>query len=336
MQIQQASTLLIGCPACDHNFKHFFCTLTCHPDQSTFVNVTDVQLATDTNRTAVKEVMVAKCACLALVSKPANAAHNACLSRCLPLCRHHTMWQMPLAAHSTAPARCVGVIDELLSLCTAQTERRFSSSMQHGAVSAKSAFMTRTFLQDVVYGLLNIKAIQLVGGGAQNFQQWFDFLGLIKDKQPTGIGAPYQMDFPGEQATPEGMTAMNESIPTCWDSAFKCSCGDCPDAPTCVPVSSPAAPSRCSLLAWQCLIHACHAVGIDFSIKALLQLSACVIAQHRLYKLSKFDGSSGSHQHAKAAKASPRCGPRADTGQDGPHSWAAIGKLCAQSVPSQL
>lgn len=56
VQIQQASTLLVGCPACDHNFKHFFCTLTCHPDQSTFVNVTDVQLTVDTNRTAVKEV----------------------------------------------------------------------------------------------------------------------------------------------------------------------------------------------------------------------------------------------------------------------------------------
>ena len=91
-------------------------------------------------------------------------------------------------------------------------------------------------LQDVVFGLLNIKAIQLVGGGAHNFQEWFNFLGLIKDKQPTRIGAPYQMDFPGEQNTPAGMTVMNETIPACWDAAFKCSCGDCPDAPACVPV----------------------------------------------------------------------------------------------------
>lgn len=98
-------------------------------------------------------------------------------------------------------------------------------------------------LQDVVYGLLNIKAMQLVGGGAQNFQQWFDFLGLIKDKQPTRIGAPFQMDFPGEQNTPASMAAMNESIPSCWESAFKCSCGDCPDAPTCVPVCRHTKPS---------------------------------------------------------------------------------------------
>ena len=92
-------------------------------------------------------------------------------------------------------------------------------------------------MQDVVFGLLNIKAIQLVGGGARKFQEWFNFLGLIKDKQPTRIGAPYQMDFPGEQNTPAGMTPMNETIPACWDSAFKCSCGDCPDAPACIPVS---------------------------------------------------------------------------------------------------
>ena len=112
-----------------------------------------------------------------------------------------------------------------------------------------------TCLQDVVYGLLNIKAMQLVGGGAQHFQQWFDFLGLIKDKQPTRIGAPFQMDFPGEQNTPAGMAAMNESIPACWDSAFKCSCGDCPDAPTCIPVCLACTCASCNL-------HLCCTVAI--------------------------------------------------------------------------
>jgi hypothetical protein len=36
--------------------RHFFCTLTCSPNQSLFANVTDVQVAQDTNATAVKEV----------------------------------------------------------------------------------------------------------------------------------------------------------------------------------------------------------------------------------------------------------------------------------------
>jgi Niemann-Pick C1 protein len=56
MQIQIASLFLVGCPACNHNFKQFFCLLTCSPDQATFTNVTKVQQAFDTNATVVKEV----------------------------------------------------------------------------------------------------------------------------------------------------------------------------------------------------------------------------------------------------------------------------------------
>ena len=57
-QIQIAGIFLVGCPACNHNFKHFFCALTCSPDQSAFTNVTAVQKAPDNNRTAVEEVEV--------------------------------------------------------------------------------------------------------------------------------------------------------------------------------------------------------------------------------------------------------------------------------------
>ena len=35
-----ASIFLVGCPACNHNFKQFFCLLTCSPNQATFANVT--------------------------------------------------------------------------------------------------------------------------------------------------------------------------------------------------------------------------------------------------------------------------------------------------------
>ncbi len=36
---------------------------------------------------------------------------------------------------------------------------------------------------------------------------------------------------------PAVMHAMHDMVPTCWDAAYKCGCGDCPDAPTCAPVS---------------------------------------------------------------------------------------------------
>lgn len=71
-QIQVASIFLVGCPACNHNFKHFFCLLTCSPDQATFANVTAVQPAADTGATAIAEAdyfvagvcMVCVCACM--------------------------------------------------------------------------------------------------------------------------------------------------------------------------------------------------------------------------------------------------------------------------------
>lgn len=58
MQIQTAGIFLVGCPACNQNFKQFFCTLTCSPDQSLFTNITSVQRAADNNRTVVGEMEV--------------------------------------------------------------------------------------------------------------------------------------------------------------------------------------------------------------------------------------------------------------------------------------
>ncbi|KAJ7904273.1 patched family-domain-containing protein [Mycena olivaceomarginata] len=45
-------SLLSTCPACRNNFRSFFCTFTCSPDQATFVNITSTQ------RTSSQEVAV--------------------------------------------------------------------------------------------------------------------------------------------------------------------------------------------------------------------------------------------------------------------------------------
>lgn len=58
MQIQTAGIFLVGCPACNQNFKHFFCTITCSPDQSLFTNVTSIQNAFDNNKTVVEAIDV--------------------------------------------------------------------------------------------------------------------------------------------------------------------------------------------------------------------------------------------------------------------------------------
>lgn len=90
--------------------------------------------------------------------------------------------------------------------------------------------------QDVVYPALNQKAMTFVGGGAANFQQWVDFLGTVKDKRVPPAGSPFQMNFPPEQEAPRGYTPINSSLPSCWSSELRCSCGDCPDGPQCAPV----------------------------------------------------------------------------------------------------
>ncbi len=44
-------------------------------------------------------------------------------------------------------------------------------------------------VQDVKFGSSNMPAMSFIGGGATNYQQWFDFLGTVKDKRhATGFG----------------------------------------------------------------------------------------------------------------------------------------------------
>ncbi|KAG5646429.1 hypothetical protein DXG03_003479 [Asterophora parasitica] len=51
----QVEGLVSACPACRNNFRSFFCTFTCSPDQGSFVNVTSTQ-ETSSGQTAVKSV----------------------------------------------------------------------------------------------------------------------------------------------------------------------------------------------------------------------------------------------------------------------------------------
>ena len=173
-QIQVASIFLVGCPACNHNFKHFFCTLTCSPDQATFTDVVAVQTANDTGAaTAVAE--------LGVYLSPAlgKALYGSC--------------------------------------------------------------------ENVVYPPLNQKAMKFVGGGAQDYQEWVEFLGTVKDRRRPPAGSPFQMNFPPVEALPEGMAALEGRLASCGEAPLACSCGDCPAAPGCEPVSLPPSQRICCL-----------------------------------------------------------------------------------------
>ncbi|TPX49954.1 hypothetical protein SeMB42_g02416 [Synchytrium endobioticum] len=53
-----AYNLVSACPACWENFRRLFCDFTCSPDQSTFVNITQVKTSSRTHKDIVAEVDV--------------------------------------------------------------------------------------------------------------------------------------------------------------------------------------------------------------------------------------------------------------------------------------
>src|SRR5947209_282175 len=42
-QLKRVNSFISPCPACKDNFFNLFCTFTCSPDQSLFLNITDTQ-----------------------------------------------------------------------------------------------------------------------------------------------------------------------------------------------------------------------------------------------------------------------------------------------------
>ncbi|KAG8906478.1 hypothetical protein FRB99_006793 [Tulasnella sp. 403] len=52
---QQAESIISSCPACRNNFRDFYCTFTCAPNQADFLHVTSTQRSS-TNETAVKSL----------------------------------------------------------------------------------------------------------------------------------------------------------------------------------------------------------------------------------------------------------------------------------------
>lgn len=93
-----------------------------------------------------------------------------------------------------------------------------------------------SLLQDVKFGAANLPAMNFMGGGATNGQEWLDFLGTVKDKRVPPVGSPFQLNFnPGGNSTPvpPEITPAQEKLPTCGDPLFMCSCADCPPAPGC-------------------------------------------------------------------------------------------------------
>lgn len=72
----------------------------------------------------------------------------------------------------------------------------------------------------IKFGATNSYAMDLIGGGATNYRDFFKFLG---DKKPMLGGSPFQMNFKYDSK----LVPFNDKAHTCDDPDFRCSCTDC-------------------------------------------------------------------------------------------------------------
>ncbi|XP_019054366.1 PREDICTED: Niemann-Pick C1 protein-like isoform X2 [Nelumbo nucifera] len=104
--------------------------------------------------------------------------------------------------------------------------------------------------KDVKFGTMNSRAMDFIGAGAQNFKEWFEFIGRQADLDVPG--SPYAINFRSSISDSSGMKPMNVSVYSCGDTLLGCSCGDCPSSPTCSSSPPPPPPKRytCSISIW--------------------------------------------------------------------------------------
>lgn len=145
-------------------------------------------------------------------------------------------------------------------------------------VDAIDFYATQTFgdglyqaCKDVKFGTMNTRAIDFVGGGAANYQEWFAFLG---QKVPLGFpGSPYSIHFRTTVLDSSPMKPMNAPVYSCNDTSLGCSCGDCPSSPVCSG-SEPSPPRKdpCSITMGSLKVRC-----VDFSLALLYVLLVFVL-----------------------------------------------------------
>ncbi|KAJ6998981.1 NPC intracellular cholesterol transporter 1-like [Populus alba x Populus x berolinensis] len=91
--------------------------------------------------------------------------------------------------------------------------------------------------KDVKFGTMNTRALNFIGAGAQNFTEWYAFIGRRAALDVPG--SPYAMTFKPTAPESSGMKPMNVSTYSCGDISLGCSCGDCPQSPVCANTAPP-------------------------------------------------------------------------------------------------
>ncbi|QDZ19863.1 SSD domain-containing protein [Chloropicon primus] len=185
-KMQLLHQIVLGCPACDHNFKHLWCWMTCAPYQEEFLNVTK----TTGNGKDVDEV-----------------------------------------DYYVAP--------------------HFGESLWNSCKEVKVSSM-------------NVKAMDTLCK-TDDCKGWHMMLSKQGEKFP--LLNPITINFPlntTESPVPQGVVTMNDTLPTCYDKSFGCSCGDCPQGPSCTKPkpAPPPPPPGCTALGLPANSLGCMDLGL--------------------------------------------------------------------------
>ncbi|EMG50002.1 NCR1 NPC intracellular sterol transporter 1-related protein 1 [Candida maltosa Xu316] len=81
--------------------------------------------------------------------------------------------------------------------------------------------------KNVKFSATNGYAMDLIGGGAKDYQQFLKFLG---DEKPLLGGSPYQINFKydiSKENQSAGLVLRDDGMKTCDDKDYKCACTDC-------------------------------------------------------------------------------------------------------------
>ncbi|XP_020084535.1 Niemann-Pick C1 protein-like [Ananas comosus] len=86
--------------------------------------------------------------------------------------------------------------------------------------------------KDVKFGTMNTRSMDFIGGAAQNYTEWFAFLG--RQANLNEPGSPYAVSFRSDISDSSGMKPLNITVYSCGDHSLGCSCGDCPSSSVCM------------------------------------------------------------------------------------------------------
>ncbi|KAJ0969094.1 hypothetical protein J5N97_021971 [Dioscorea zingiberensis] len=144
--------------------------------------------------------------------------------------------------------------------------------------------------KDVKFGTMNTRAMDFVGGGAENYKDWFAFLG--RQANLNEAGSPYAITFHSNISDSSVIKPMNATVYSCGDSLLGCSCGDCPSSSLCTESKPPAPRQKHSCfieigsLKIKCVIFSLG-IAYIFLISAILTWGVIHLRKKRTGLLSK-------------------------------------------------